>query len=157
MYRDLAMADVPTTKKKLQGLMEKFMRMRDQGVQIPKPPPPASREERYLFRGIPVEGFRELQRVFVPKASDVYIASYPKSGTTWVQHIVSLIKNNGVDDGQDLDDKWLWYEQFSAAEVEVSVLCSNALHTENYNYNFFSDTLLAVKELECSKAIFLTH
>ena len=122
VHRDLAMADVPTTKKKLQGLMEKFMRMRDQGVQIPKPPPPASREERYLFRGIPVEGFRELQRVFVPKASDVYIASYPKSGTTWVQHIVSLIKNNGVDDGRDIDDKWLWYEQFSAAEVEVCVV-----------------------------------
>ena len=96
------------------------MRMRDQGIQIPKLPPPNSREERYLFRGISVDGFRELQRSFVPKASDVFVASYPKSGTTWVQHIVSLIKNKGVDDGQDLDDKWLWYEQFSAAEVEVN-------------------------------------
>ena len=80
--------------------------------------PAASREERYLLRGVPVEDFRELQRVFVPKATDVFVVSFPKSGTTWVQHIVSLIKNNGVDDGQDLDDKWLWFELFSAAEVE---------------------------------------
>ena len=111
---------MPTTKKKLHGILAEFKRMRDQGIQTVKPPPPNSREERFLFPGVSVDGFRELQRVFVPKPSDVFVASYPKSGTTWVQHIVSLIKNNGEDDGQDLDDKWLWYEQFSVAEVEVN-------------------------------------
>ena len=129
----MASADVPSTKKKLQDLMETSMealtRMRDQGIELTKlhEKPAASREERYLLRGVPVEDFRELQRVFVPKATDVFVVSFPKSGTTWVQHIVSLIKNNGVDDGQDLDDKWLWFELFSAAEVEqYSASCEGA-------------------------------
>ena len=146
--------DVPSTKKMQMGVIELVARMREQGI-VPERPPPTTREEAYVLPGVPVEGFKELQRVFVPKASDVYVASYPKSGTTWVQHIVSLIKNNGVDDGRDIDDKWLWYEQFSAAEVEVSVRCLVAilvlvLYT-------FSDTLLALKELGCSRVIFPIH
>ena len=107
--------DVPTTRSKVRSLSEALMRNQARG----QPPPPTTKEERFLFPGVPVETFRKLQQVFVPKASDVFVASYPKNGTTWVQHIVSLIKNNGVDDGQDIDDKWLWYELFSADEVEV--------------------------------------
>ena len=101
------------------GVIGMVARIREQGI-VPEGPAPAEKEDAYILPGVSVEGFRKLQSAFVPKASDVFVASYPKSGTTWVQHIVSLIKNNGVDDGIDIDDKWLWYEQFSAAEVEVN-------------------------------------
>ena len=79
----------------------------------------AAREDMYLLRDVSVDGFRKLKQVFVAKAGEVVVASYPKSGTTWMQNIVSLIKNNGVDYGEDLDDKWLWIEQFPPAEVEA--------------------------------------
>ena len=109
--------DLPSTRKLQLDVVEFVARMRDQGI-VPKRP--TTREEVYVLPGIPVKGFHELQRIFVPKPSDVFVASYPKSGTTWVQHIVSLIKNNGVDDGQDIDDKWLWYEQFSIDQIKVN-------------------------------------
>ena len=109
---------LPSTRKMQMSVVEIVARIREQGI-MPERPVPTTREENYVLPGVSVDGFRELQRVFVPKPSDVFVASYPKSGTTWVQHIVSLIKNNGVDDGMDIDDKWLWYEQFSAAEIEV--------------------------------------
>ena len=41
---------------------------------------------------------------------DVFIVTYPKSGTTWTQLIVKLIKNNGVDDDVQLDSTIPWLE-----------------------------------------------
>ncbi|XP_071950964.1 sulfotransferase 1E1-like [Antedon mediterranea] len=35
---------------------------------------------------------------FKVRTDDVYVVSFPKSGTTWTQEIVSLIKNNGEPD-----------------------------------------------------------
>ena len=110
-------AAVPSTKKKL---LSNFMRRKEQGTRVPRKSP-TTREGMFLSQGVSVENFREVRRCFAAKAGDVFVASYPKSGTTWMQHIVSLIKNNGVDDGEDLDDKWLWIEQFSLAEVEVCI------------------------------------
>ena len=62
-----------------------------------------------------------MRRSFVAKPSDVFVLSYPKSSTTWMQYIMSLIKNNGVDDGEDLDDKWLWMDTFTQEEVTVQI------------------------------------
>ena len=41
---------------------------------------------------------------------DVIIASYQKSGTTWVQHIVKLLRSNGVDDGVAVPREIPWLE-----------------------------------------------
>lgn len=41
---------------------------------------------------------------------DVWIASYPKSGTTWLQQIVRLIRNNGEESDTKLDFAIPWLE-----------------------------------------------
>ena len=45
-------------------------------------------------------------------SNDLFIDTYPKSGTTWMQHITKLIHNNGIDDGSNIDkaSTWLEYE-----------------------------------------------
>ena len=110
------MAGIPSTKVTMNAFVLKARQMRDKGIKMPKP---TCREVASLPPGVPLEAYKEMRRSFVAKPSDVFIVSYPKSGTTWMQHIVSLIKNNGVDDGEDLDDKWLWMDIFTQEEVEV--------------------------------------
>ena len=117
------MATVPSTKKKLQSALVNLTGAQDQGIMRANTTiaTTTAREDMYLLRDVSVDGFRKLKRDHVAKPGEVVVASYPKSGTTWMQNIVSLIKNNGVDDGEDLDDKWLWIEQFPPAEVEVTI------------------------------------
>ena len=113
-----AMAGIPSTKVTMNAFVLKARQMRDKGIKMPKPIA-TCREEASLPPGVPLEAYKEMRRSFVAKSSDVFIVSYPKSGTTWMQYVVSLIKNNGVDDGEDLDDKWLWMDIFTQEEVEV--------------------------------------
>ena len=42
---------------------------------------------------------------------DVYIVTYPKSGTTWTQQIVKLIRSGGVEDGVNVKDSIPWLEE----------------------------------------------
>ena len=48
-----------------------------------------------LYRGIPVpdfitaERYEEIETVHKTRDDDVYIATYQKSGTTWLQHILN--------------------------------------------------------------------
>jgi hypothetical protein len=44
--------------------------------------------------GFPVAGFESGQR-YPASPGDVFVASYPKCGTTWTQYIVYLLKNDG--------------------------------------------------------------
>ena len=42
------------------------------------------------------------------RGGDLFIATYPKSGTSWSRQIVKLILNNGEDDGKNLESlPWL--------------------------------------------------
>ena len=43
--------------------------------------------------------------------NDVYIVTYPKSGTTWAQQIVKLIRSGGVEDGVNVKDSIPWLEK----------------------------------------------
>ena len=47
---------------------------------------------------------------WIPFPDDVYVVNYPKSGSTWLRHIVKLIKNNGIDDGVDILKSVRWLE-----------------------------------------------
>ena len=55
-----------------------------------------------LFFNIGEERWEKL-KTFSVRADDVFIAGYPRCGTTWTQQIVKLLRNGGKDDGQRLD------------------------------------------------------
>ena len=112
---------VQSTKERMRVAIEEVHRIRGNGSLKAMPPP-------LIVEGIPLphelslslESFQELRRSLVANLSDVFVVTYPKCGTTWMQQIVTLIRNNGVDDGVDLDEGWLWIELFTAEEAEVS-------------------------------------
>ena len=73
-----------------------------------------------LVPGSKAENMRALQSRLVLRADDVVVASYPKSGTTWIMQIVKLIRNNGVESGQDVEDAFAFVDAMTLAEAEVS-------------------------------------
>lgn len=61
------------------------------------------------FKGLLVppfvsEEWMEELSSFELSPDDVWVVSYPKSGTTWTQQIVKLIQNGGKDDGRKITD-----------------------------------------------------
>ena len=57
---------------------------------------------------------------FVAREGDVFIATFPRCGTTWIQQICKLIRSNGVEDGTDVDSAFLWIDLMSPEEAEVN-------------------------------------
>ena len=69
----------------------------------------------YLLNGLVVPRFIKQETLDKLKSlalrdDDVWIASYPKAGTTWTQYIVHLIHNRGKDDGKKISDAVPWIE-----------------------------------------------
>jgi len=61
---------------------------------MPKTPRHASHDGFLLPLGFPVEGFVS-GLSYEAQASDVFVSTYPKCGTTWMQHIVWLLADGG--------------------------------------------------------------
>ena len=87
----------------------------------------AARGPRYTvhdgFRmpmGFPVAGFESGQR-YRAAPGDVFVTSYPKCGTTWVQYIVYLLENDGrpLAAGKRLDDVFPHLEEVGEAAVRA--------------------------------------
>jgi hypothetical protein len=51
-----------------------------------------------------------IEKEFVAKDGDVFIVTYPRSGTTWTEQIVHLLVNNGQQGEQRLTDAVPWLE-----------------------------------------------
>jgi hypothetical protein len=68
--------------------------------------------------GFPAEGFESGQR-YRASPGDVFVVSYPKCGTTWVQYIVYLLVNDGrpLAAGQRLDDVFPHLEEVGGERV----------------------------------------
>jgi hypothetical protein len=68
--------------------------------------------------GFPVDGFESAQR-YPAAPGDIFVASYPKCGTTWVQYIVYLLENGGqpLVAGQRLEDVFPHLEEVGAERV----------------------------------------
>ena len=54
--------------------------------------------------------------------SDVWISTFPKSGTTWTQQIVRLIRNKGESDGLRITESVPWLESVKYKDVNISTL-----------------------------------
>ena len=68
------------------------------------------------------------------RKDDVFVATYPKCGTTWMQQIVKLIWNNGVEDNRDVDEALPWIELMTIEEIDV--LQHNGYIEYAYMYSF---------------------
>ena len=53
---------------------------------------------------IDVEWIKRMKDEVKPRPDDIWIVTYPKSGTTWTQQIVRLILNRGKNDGKLLSE-----------------------------------------------------
>ena len=51
-----------------------------------------------------------IEKEFVPKDGDVFVATYPRSGTTWTEQMVHLLVNKGEQGEQRLTDAVPWLE-----------------------------------------------
>jgi hypothetical protein len=68
--------------------------------------------------GFPVEGFAS-GRAYEPRAGDIFVASYPKCGTTWTQYIVYQLVNDGrpLAPGESLGDVFPHLEEVGREAV----------------------------------------
>ena len=69
--------------------------------------------------GVKQQNFDDLRSKFITRSDDVFVVAYPKSGTTWTQQIVKLVRNNGVEDGKNLDEAIPWLDMMTLKETEV--------------------------------------
>ena len=71
-----------------------------------------------IIPGMSAANTSELKEKVIIRPDDVFIVTYPKCGTTWMQQIVKLISNNGVENGIDSDVLIPWIDMMSLEEVE---------------------------------------
>ena len=70
--------------------------------------------------GFPAQGFRS-GLTYAPDRDDVFVATYPKCGTTWTQYIVYLLQNDvrGLEAGQKLEDVFPHLEEVGREAVRA--------------------------------------
>jgi hypothetical protein len=68
----------------------------------------------------PADGFRSGLR-YTPAAGDIFVSTYPKCGTTWVQHIIYLLLHDGeaLPPNKSLTDVFPHLEEAGRAAVEA--------------------------------------
>ncbi len=69
---------------------------------------------------------------------DVWIVSFPKSGTTWLQQIVKLIRSNGLQDEAKITHSVPWLEAIERyPDVDVDKLSRPRAFKSHFPYDIF--------------------
>ena len=71
-----------------------------------------------LMSGLSASTVIEQKQTVSLRSDDVFICTYPKCGTTWMQQIVKLITTNGIENGIELDVFAPWIEHMTVEEIE---------------------------------------
>ncbi len=75
-----------------------------------------SRDVMALVRDFAADGARTCSFLrgrleFRPRADDVFVATYPRSGTTWMQYVLHLLLREGSDDFDHICQVTPWFER----------------------------------------------
>ena len=81
--------------------------------------------EGVLVPRMSTESWHEL-KVYPLRQDDVFLCSFPRSGTTWTANILRLLRNGGKDDRINLDDAVPWLEALRAEHAKVLKFNPNA-------------------------------
>ncbi len=74
-------------------------------------------------------------------ASDTWVVTYPKCGTTWMQQIVALVSNKGEEDGRKINESVPWIEAANNPDpdydykVDISALKSPRSFKSHFPYD----------------------
>ena len=71
------------------------------------------------------ERWQEL-KTYPLRPDDTIISCYPRSGSTWMQHTVKLLRNGGKDDGTSIDDSVPQLDSLGTVKGEMMGLNPNA-------------------------------
>ena len=93
-----------------------------------------------VVNGVPVPGF--IKQLDVEKhaasisldPSDIWIVTFPKSGTTWTQQIVKLIRNGGEGDDKKINESIPWLEANSFFKKDITSLPKPRAFQSHFSY-----------------------
>ena len=83
---------------------------------------PFHRVHGFLVPGGTTQEILDKLTSFKLEPSDVWISTFPKSGTTWTQQIVRLIRNKGESDDLKITHSVPWLESKMASDVDNTTL-----------------------------------
>ena len=87
---------------------------------------------------------------FTAREGDVFVVTFRKCGTTWMQQIVKLIRNRGREDGVDVDGALPWLELMSPEEADVRSALNSLSRAYNSALNILSRRVQSSLHDECA-------
>ncbi|WP_414624353.1 sulfotransferase domain-containing protein [Calothrix sp. CCY 0018] len=77
-------------------------------------------ENFYTAPFIKKSGMQNVFNHFLNRDSDIYVATYPKSGTTWtisiIEHLINKVPQKGISTGASLVEACLWLDRAASGE-----------------------------------------
>ncbi len=71
---------------------------------------------------------------FVPRPDDIFIVTYPRSGTTWMQMILYQLTTDGDMDFTHISEVVPWFERFSLNRKDIEALPSPRIFKTHLPY-----------------------